>query len=322
MFGRPDGSQGSGHDDECFDQDDFEPKDRIGSPWNSDFGGLESNCGDRERDESWSNVEPVASDEALWYQGARADDQSEPCQPSASKSRRTAWKDPVPVHPAVAQALFEEKRKSTIKLPWESGFGKAIFWSGGHPLLALPLHLPTIGRSDMFAQIAVSSSSSSEPTWYKENPFRAKRLFATRMARSEDQLRSAALSRIKEIVLYDPSDSKLGRSLLETSGMLVPEHQLAATFTDAFTRKSTSTLSKRSCDYLKFSRWQAQENQARPLNAAESDLYLYVCHLRDSDCAPTAPAAFVSSWRFFHYMTGSNASPDIISQRVEGTFAV
>ncbi|CAE7253322.1 unnamed protein product [Symbiodinium sp. CCMP2592] len=317
MFGRPDASQGFGHDEEPFDQDDSDRKDHVSSPWNSDFG-VGSNFGEGERDESWSHVEPVASDEARWYQDARVDDSAEPCQPSASKCRRTAWKDPAPVHPAVAQALFEEKRKSSIRLPWESGFGKSIFGSVGNPLVAIPFHLPTIGRSDMFAQIAVSSSSGSDPTWYKENPFRARRLFATRMARSEDQLRSAALARIKEIVLYDPNDSKLGRSLLETSGMLVPEHQLAMTFMDAFARKSTSTLSKRSCDYLRFSRWQVQDNHARPLNAVENDLYLYVCYLRDAECAPTAPAAFISSWRFFHYMTGSNAVPDIISQRIEG----
>ncbi|OLP82500.1 hypothetical protein AK812_SmicGene36841 [Symbiodinium microadriaticum] len=158
----------------------------------------------------------------------------------------------------------------------------------GHDF-AFPFQLPLVGRADMFAEIA-----------------------------SEDQLRAAALARIKEVVLFDPGDSRLGRSLLESSGLLIPEHQLATVLSDTFARKATSTLAKRSCDFLKFSRWQVQVNSAKPLRASEQDLYKYVCHLRDSAAAPTSLAAFISSWRFFHHMVGSEADPAIVSQRVEG----
>ena len=286
----------------------------------SDRGG-HSAAGDLDPDGtkewSWSQVEAGSVGESQWYQDAALDDDEESCQPRAHKCQRMSCRDPAPVHPAVAQALLEERRRPDIKLPWESGFGKAVF--GGHQAnLGFQMRLPLVGRSDMFAQLATASDSGSGPSWFLESPFRAKRLFSTRMARTDDQLRAAALARIKEIVLYDPADSKVGRSLLETSGLLVPEHQLAMVFSDVFARKSTSTLSKRSCDYLKFSRWQVQVNSSKPLCAVEADLYRYVCYLRDSECAPTAPAAFVSAWRFFHYMTGSNASPDIISQRIEG----
>ena len=41
------------------------------------------------------------------------------------------------------------------------------------------------------------------------------------------------------MVLYDPNDSRLGRSLLELSGLLVAEHQLAMVFSDTFAKKAT-----------------------------------------------------------------------------------
>ena len=260
----------------------------------------------------------MTREEAAWYQEAA--DAGEPSEMALKKPRTqvAGGGSSAPVHPAVVQALFEERRKPIRKQPWETGFGKAVFGrSGGHDF-AFPFQLPLVGRADMFAEIASASSGITLPTWHLDNPFRAKRLFATRMARSEDQLRAAALARIKEVVLFDPGDSRLGRSLLESSGLLIPEHQLAMVLSDTFARKATSTLAKRSCDFLKFSRWQVQVNSAKPLRASEQDLYKYVCHLRDSAAAPTSLAAFISSWRFFHHMVGSEADPAIVSQRVEG----
>ena len=100
--------------------------------------------------------------------------------------------------------------------------------------------------------------------------------------------------------------------------MLVPEHQLATIFNDTFAKKATSTLSKRSCDYLKFAKWQVQINRGKPLRVLEQDLYDYVCELRSAEAAPTSAAAFISAWRFFHFSTGSASEDNIISQTVEG----
>ena len=152
--------------------------------------------------DSWSHVD-VTRSEVAWYQeAADVGEQSEP----AFKKPRTqvaGGGSSAPMHPAVVQALFEERRKPVRKQPWETGFGKAVFGRSGGCGFAFPFQLPLLGRADMFAEIAPASTSINYPTWHLDNPFRAKRLFATRMARSEDQLRAAALARIKEIVLFD-----------------------------------------------------------------------------------------------------------------------
>ncbi|CAE7834934.1 unnamed protein product [Symbiodinium sp. CCMP2592] len=288
--------------------------------------GCESNLGSSdEKERSWSHVGGSRRDEAEWYREAAEDgpdnDGAEffrPARPQHRAQRSVAPYEAAEVHPAVAQALFEEKRKSSLKFMWETGFGKEVFSGPLGFCPTYPFALPVLGRADLFARMTSSASSSNRTDWVALQPFKAKRLFATRMSRSEDQLRIAAISRIKEVVLYDPNDSRLGRSLLELSGMLVPEHQMVAIFDDTYAKKATSTLSKRSCDYLKFAKWQVQVNHGKPLRVLEKDMYDYVCQLRTSEAAPTSAAAFISAWRFFHFTTGSASEDNIVSQRVEG----
>ena len=293
LFGERRGSRGLGLDDGA----DFDATSQdLGSRAEDHASQPEDFPSEPAEVESWSQVDVTREEEAWYQEAADMGEQSEPA-PKKPRTQVAGGGSSAPLHPAVVQALFEERRKPIRKQPWETGFGKAVLGrSGGHDFV-FPFQLPLLGRADMFAEIAPASSSTGLPTWHLDNPFRAKRLFATRMARSEDQLRAAALSRIKEIILFDPSDSRLGRSLLESSGLLLPEHQLATVLSDTFARKATSTLAKRSCDFLRFSRWQVQVNSAKPLRASEQDLYKYVCHLRDSGAAPTSLAAFR---RMFH----------------------
>ena len=279
-----------------------------------------------EEQDSWSRVETGRKEELEWYReaaeqepdGQGADDGRPVRHPKRQQAAAGPY-EALAVHPAVCQAIFEEKRKPSVKLPWEVGFGRTVFQAGASPgFLSYPFALPVVGRADVFARMTSSSSKEPSSAWVHAHPFKAKRLFATRMSRSEDQLRDAALGRIKQVVLYGPNDSRLGRSLLELSGLLMAEHQLAMVFSDTFAKKATSTLSKRSCDYLRLAKWQVETNRGRPLKVLEKDMCDYVCALRSDEAAPTAAAAFISSWRFFHYMTGGASEDNIVSQRVEG----
>ena len=146
-------------------------------------------------------------------------------------------------------------------------------------------------------------------------PFRAKRLFATRMARSDDQLRAAALAKVKQVVLFEPSDYALGLSLLEAGGGLVPADVLRSILEDTFVKKATNTVAKRATDFYKFDVWQVCEKHARPLHPCEGDLYKYMCHMRD---IPTAPTSFLAAWRFMIYSVGAKLpnAPLTISARV------
>ena len=77
----------------------------------SDRGG-HSAAGDLDpegtKEWSWSQVEAGSVGESQWYQDAALDDDEESCQPRAHKCQRMSFRDPAPVHPAVAQALLEE----------------------------------------------------------------------------------------------------------------------------------------------------------------------------------------------------------------------
>ena len=140
------------------------------------------------------------------------------------------------------------------------------------------------------------------------------------MAKSDDQLRAAALAKVKQVVLFEPSDSALGLSLLEAGGGLVPADVLRSILEDTFVKKATNTVAKRATDFYKFAVWQVCENQARPLHPCEGDLYKYMCHMRDSGAAPTAPTSFLAAWRFMIYSVGVKLpnAPLTISARVEG----
>ena len=139
---------------------------------------------------------------------------------------------------------------------------------------------------------------SKMPTWTQDLPFRAKRLFAATIAKSDDQLRAAALANVKQVLLFEPSDSALGLSLLEAGGGLV------SILEDTFVKKATNTVAKRATDFYKFAVWQVCENHARPLHPCEGDLYKYMCRVRDSGAAPTAPTSFLAAWRFMIYSVG------------------
>ncbi|CAE7559229.1 unnamed protein product [Symbiodinium natans] len=261
--------------------------------------------------------------EAIWYEpvaDAPSECQDDPVHEPAPKARKTMATQcnessqlPLPV----SQALYEEKRKPIMKFPWEQGFGAAVFEGPRHNL-QYPFTLSFLGRAESTADlIAHRDGSAGAFEWVVQNQQRAKRLYATRMAKSDDQLRLAALTRLRNIILFEPSDSKLGRSLLEASGCIIPAPKLASILSDVYASKATATLCKRSCDFMRFSVWQVQSNGGRPLAPTEQHLYDYICHLRDQKAAPTAAGAFVSSWRFMHFTAVTN-STDCISPRVEG----
>ena len=190
------------------------------------------------------------------------------------------------------------------------------------PVIAAPvLEVPMLGKAEFVGHSSTRVERPSRmPTWTQDLPFRAKRLFATRMAKSDDQLRAAALAKVKQVVLFEPSDSALGLSLLEAGGGLVPADVLRSILEDTFVKKATNTVAKRATDFYKFAVWQVCENHARPLHPCEGDLYKYMCHMRDSGAAPTAPTSFLAAWRFMIYSVGVKLpnAPLTISARVEG----
>ena len=219
-----------------------------------------------------------------------------------------------PAHDA-RELLF--RQQTQVKLPWEvSMFGHML------PKLEDLIRPPSLGRLDALG-LSAAAAVVPETSQAKVATFQAKRLLATRFYKSDDQLVSAALKKLRSVVLFSPADSRLGRSLLNLSGQLVPEDELNASFQDAFAAKSPGTLAKRSNDYMRFALWQVASHRS-PLLASEQDLYRYVCELRQSAAAPTSADSFLRAFTFVHYTVGPGSAErqqvlsELMSSRVTG----
>ena len=215
-------------------------------------------------------------------------------------------------------ACLRINRSNGIKMPWETGFGASLFKTKS---VGPNFTLPTIGRFEPFANYAFCDQQKDvSSSWTTAKPFQARRLLAARFARSDDHLRSAALKKIRSIVLFNPSDSQLGRSLLGCAGSLVGEDEIVKSFADCFEAKSTGTLTKRANDFHRFALWQVETNGSFPLSPTEAHLYMYLNFLRDTGAAPTAGTSFLKSWAFMRYTVGAGygQKESLLSGRVQG----
>ena len=124
----------------------------------------------------------------------------------------------------------------------------------------------------------------------------------------------------RQIILFEPGASQLGRSLLQRAGTLVEESEISRSFQDCFAGKSTGTLTKRANDFYRFAIWQVETNHGSPLQPSERDLYLYLNHLRDTGGAPTSGSSFLKAWTFMRYVVGllPGQRDPLVSSRVMG----
>ena len=215
-------------------------------------------------------------------------------------------------------ACLRINRSNDIKMPWETGFGASLFKGKS---VGPNFTLPTIGRFEPYANYAFCDQPKDvSSSWTTTKPFQARRLLAARFAKSEDHLRAAALKKVRSIVLLNPSDSQLGRSLLGCAGALVGEDEIVKSFIDCFEAKSTGTLTKRANDFHRFALWQVETNGSFPLSPTEAHLYMYLNFLRDSGAAPTAGTSFLKAWAFMRYTVGAGfgQKESLLSGRVQG----
>ena len=85
--------------------------------------------------------------------------------------------------------------------------------------------------------VSVRSNSRAQ----KLSEFARRRLRVVRLVESDDQMRWLALMKLRNLVLADPHLTTLGSSLMNRGGQMVMEREIAASFNDAFSSKSTAT---------------------------------------------------------------------------------
>ena len=97
---------------------------------------------------------------------------------------------------------------------------------------------------------------------------------ASRFAQSDDALLSGALAKLRNIILFNPADSQLGRALVSKAGSLIAEEDvLQKSLRDSVSAKAVSTIVKRVSDYNKFAHFLVTTCRKRPLCPDESAFY-------------------------------------------------
>ena len=217
----------------------------------------------------------------------------------------------------VTDAALRLGRHDTFEMPWT----KMRFKPYDNLMTPAKLfRLPVLGRFDRPVPLSDKSAGTISSGWVGDMPFAGRRLLAARMAKTDDCLKMNALKRLRNIVLFHPEDSQLGRSMLNKAGSLVGEDELQKSLSDCVSGKAVGTLVKRVTDFNRFALWQVETNCSRPLNPSESDFYGYLQFLQRSGAAATAGASFLKSWNFMRFTIG--AQPDsgvtLISGRIRG----
>ena len=148
--------------------------------------------------------------------------------------------------------------------------------------------LPDYGRFEALSAVALEAPVQSGETSSLSFQFRKKRLLAASFARTDDQLEMNAMRKLREIVLYRPQDSRLGRALMDVAGRLVPEQTIQSSFADCVAGKAPGTIAKRVADYHRFSRWAVENGICGPMQLSEPLLYQYAQHLKNTGASATS----------------------------------
>ena len=180
--------------------------------------------------------------------------------------------------------------------------------------------MPDFGRFETLSAAAAPKPVQGPETLPTSFQFRKKRLLATSFARSDDQLEMNALRKLREIVLFRPQDSRLGRALMDIAGRLVPEETIRTSFSDCVAGKAPGTIAKRVADYHRFARWAVETGRCGPMQLTEPILYEYAQHMKTSGASATSLQSFLKAIGFFEHHIGF-ADCDVafaISGRVSG----
>ena len=231
----------------------------------------------------------------------------------------TLHKDAVGRSDRISQQIFD----ATLILARNEKLASPIrLWLPKLDLVSDLFRLPVLGRLSHLENAVNDATLNTRPTaeGVYNMPFAKRRLMTSRLAKSDDALLTSALKKLRNLVLFWPEDSRLGRTLLRSAGAVVGEDVLQQSLKDCFAGKAVATLVKRASDYTRFAEFQVSCNNGRPLNPSEGDVYAYLCHLRQQGAGATAGESFISAWKFMQHTVGAGASgtTDIVSGRIRG----
>ena len=196
----------------------------------------------------------------------------------------------VDVEAALTAATAMGSHVGRLPMPWESTpLMRSIFQKDKMPWLAAPKIPRTFP--------AVSSSGASERIISDhEHKLRIRDLSHEVAGSSRDMDRDRVLLKWLEVILIQPSESRVGKQLMEVKvddGDCGRHLQIVA---DTLMKKATRTLNLRVASLLLYIRWLRKHSLSEQfLPFYEPTVYDYMCDLRDTACSATRGTTFIST---------------------------
>lgn len=188
-------------------------------------------------------------------------------------------------------------------LPWEDPSVASVFRTGGlfqGTIVAGMKHVwaPTsIGLTDVLESTVVNRrepSTSSVPAGPPVIPINLK---SARREQPDEDIRRAALFKLRDLILQDPKATSLGCSLWElTDGS--SDDIIVQSFHDCFRTKASSTLQKRSQSLWRLATLLRGVGVFAPLRVNEPQLYEVLCNMRSQGAGPTSAQHIIEALFF------------------------
>lgn len=201
-----------------------------------------------------------------------------------------------------------------MKLPWERN---PVL----NPKRAFCHSEPDLGQSVVgMREFALNVGCSGPPVDSAPTPVLNRTLKRAKLAAtvsSPDELRLRALSLIQIMVESDRALTRFAEQVGEGHAGPAP---LGPSLRDAFAGKATATVYKRAQSLWGLFSWIRTTTGGSGLQITESNVYSYLCHMRDDGRGATSGEAVLQAIRFFHTVLGFskfNVAHDI-SARVAG----
>ena len=215
---------------------------------------------------------------------------------------------------------MQRVRAHDIKMPWEKGPLAPIF---GGPMPNVPsvksLIPPTVGLVDTLAP-AVLTKQDTPVQVGPISKFAVKRIAAAKCVVPEDEMLARCLNQIKNLLLLDLQGTEVGLTLCNLAGGLDESVDVLQVLKDCFAKKATATILKRTSALWTLAGWMLENEQTTVWDITESQLYSYMCYLRDNQAAPTKASHLVEALNFFDSTLRfkKTVCRTILSPRVQG----
>ena len=201
-------------------------------------------------------------------------------------STEAAWKS------RALEVASKRAKAFRLKQPWESSHFNAVFGStdmfqGTIAAGSSGMLLPTqVGLQDVLhtcigttVQSDVSGLRCVVPT---------SDLKFSRRELPDEEVRRAALDRLRSLLVWDTGATRLGLSLQKIADRTSSPELIDQSVRDCFRAKASSTLQKRASSLWRLSKLLLEVGANSPLQFSEEQLYACLCILRDTGAGATS----------------------------------